>query len=88
MTIQQCIEGGANAYSLHPKALFLRTRERPIVRARQYTMWLLRNEGFSFPQIAKILGFKDHTTIIHGVRVTEKVLKIKGFKPLDSKNTR
>lgn len=40
-----------------------------LVRARQEAMWHLREHTkLSYPQIAYILGKRDHTTIIHGIK--------------------
>ena len=50
-------------------------REKTLVRARHEAMWRLRrNTRLSLPQIAKILGKRDHTTIMHGIRQHEKRL--------------
>ena len=44
-------------------------RSREIVVPRQIAMFIMREElGMSFPRIAKSLGGKDHTTIMHGVK--------------------
>ncbi|MSR68551.1 chromosomal replication initiator protein DnaA [Candidatus Saccharibacteria bacterium] len=43
-------------------------RSREIVLPRQVAMFIMREElSLSFPRIAKSLGGKDHTTIMHGV---------------------
>lgn len=43
-------------------------RSREIVVPRQVAMFIMREElDLSFPRIAKSLGGKDHTTIMHGV---------------------
>ncbi len=43
-------------------------RSREIVVPRQVAMFIMREElSMSFPRIAKSLGGKDHTTIMHGV---------------------
>jgi chromosomal replication initiator protein len=43
-------------------------RSRDVVVPRQIAMFIMREElGLSFPRIAKSLGGKDHTTIMHGV---------------------
>lgn len=43
-------------------------RTREIVVPRQVAMFIMREElSMSFPRIAKSLGGKDHTTIMHGV---------------------
>lgn len=58
-----------------------RSRRTSIVCARQYAMWLLRQRkdryGFSiysYPQIGRRLGGKDHTTVLHGFRAHQKRL--------------
>jgi chromosomal replication initiation ATPase DnaA len=51
------------------------TRLGDIVRARQEVMYLARQQTFSdgrhrysFTMIGKLLGGRDHTTVLHGVR--------------------
>ncbi len=47
-------------------------RNAPLVRARHEVWWRARNETqFSLPQIATAYN-RDHTTIIHGIRMHEK----------------
>jgi chromosomal replication initiator protein len=52
-------------------------RSREIVVPRQVAMFIMREElGMSFPRIAKSLGGKDHTTIMHGVsKINTQVAK-------------
>lgn len=45
-----------------------RRRLKPIAHARQYAMWLLREEGYSYPEIGRAFGHKDHTGALWGVR--------------------
>jgi chromosomal replication initiator protein len=50
-------------------------RYKELVYPRQLAMYLMRHElAFSFPKIAKEIGGKDHTTIMHGVKKIEKEL--------------
>lgn len=42
-------------------------------RVRQEAMWEIRQRtALSLPQIGRLFGLKDHTTILHGVRAHEK----------------
>lgn len=42
-------------------------RSRPIVFARQFVMyWSTRLTKLSLPQIGRLMGGRDHTTILHG----------------------
>lgn len=43
-------------------------RTKPIVLARHEAMWGLRKLGLSYPRIGALLGGRDHSTVIHGVR--------------------
>jgi len=44
-------------------------RHRRTVFARQFVMyWSYRLTLFSLPQIGRLLGDRDHTTVLHGVR--------------------
>lgn len=44
-------------------------RNRKLVNARHEAMWRMHKEtSASLPMIGKVLGGKDHTTILHGIR--------------------
>jgi len=63
----------AEFYNLSPKDLLSNSRKKEIVRPRQIAMYLLRKEiKYSFPQIGKKFGGKDHTTAIYAY---EKITK-------------
>lgn len=45
------------------------------VKARQIFFWLAKTyTGASFPQMARLVGGRDHTTAIHGVRQVQAVI--------------
>ena len=45
-----------------------KSRRRPLVRARQISMYVFRElTDYSYPQIAKEFGGRDHTTVMHAV---------------------
>ena len=49
-----------------------RRRFRPVVKARQAAMWLLRKHtSLSLPQIGKCFGGRDHTTVLHAIKKIE-----------------
>ncbi|MEK9155835.1 MAG: chromosomal replication initiator protein DnaA [Patescibacteria group bacterium] len=50
-------------------------RTKELVLPRQIAMFLLKSEGgLSFPDIGRIMGGKDHSTVIHGYRKIESEL--------------
>jgi chromosomal replication initiation ATPase DnaA len=72
--VSKCILRAAKLYNLEPDHLFEKTQTQWICEARQYAMYLLRNNaGLTFEQIGKIFG-KGHDTVIHSCK------KIKWYK--------
>jgi chromosomal replication initiation ATPase DnaA len=70
---QQIQELVAVAYGLHPEQMKSECRERYVAWPRQIAMYLTREiTGRSYPCIAKSFNKKDHTTIIHAVRLVER----------------
>jgi hypothetical protein len=50
-------------------------RQRPLVRQRQIAMWLCKTLTWcSYPQVGRAMGDRDHTTILHGVKVIDALL--------------
>lgn len=51
-------------------------RRAPMVRVRHVVMYLsYRLTSMSFPEIGRLLGDRDHTTILHGVRKIERLIQ-------------
>jgi len=56
----------ANYYNLKKESIYEKTRRREVVKARQITMYLLREDfNISYPLIGSKMGGKDHSTVIH-----------------------
>lgn len=59
-------------------------RDAGLVRARQVTMYLLKNElGLTYVEIGNVLGGRDHTTIMHGVEKIEQLVDNKAGLHVD-----
>jgi chromosomal replication initiator protein len=57
----------ASYYGLPAESIKGKRRDRPLSVARQMTMYLLREElQFSWTQIGRELGGRDHSTVLHG----------------------
>ncbi len=69
-TSPQAILKAVTAYfSLAPGALAAKTRARPIAEARHIAMYLLREDAhLALKEVGHLLGSRDHSTVIHGLR--------------------
>lgn len=63
----------AQAFGIDEAGLMGRSRQRRYSIARQATCYVLRQRfaHLSYPAIARLIGGRDHSTIIHAVRQTE-----------------
>lgn len=76
LTTKQIIRVVADHFAIDLIDLMGQKRVREIVYPRQIVMYLLRYLlKHSHPQIGDELGGKDHTTIMHGVKKIERLLK-------------
>ncbi|HUF98876.1 MAG TPA: chromosomal replication initiator protein DnaA [Ilumatobacter sp.] len=52
-----------------------KSRQRPLVTARQIAMYVFRDQtDLSYPSIARLFGGRDHTTVIHAVEKIQRQL--------------
>ncbi|RLC74937.1 MAG: chromosomal replication initiator protein DnaA, partial [Chloroflexi bacterium] len=73
---EEIIRAVAEFYNLSPDELKSNHRSKTIALARQMAMYLLREEGnLSFPQIGKLLGGRNHTTVLHGCEKIARLLE-------------
>jgi chromosomal replication initiator protein len=57
------------------EALKGKSRQRPLVTARQIAMYVFRDQtDLSYPSIARLFGGRDHTTVIHAVEKIQRQL--------------
>ena len=56
-----------------PSHILRRDRSRKVAHTRWGVMWVLRRYGLSLVRIASVLNLKDHTSVIHGLRMAEKL---------------
>ena len=70
------IETVAEYYRQPVELLRGKSRQRPLVLARQVAMYVMRDlTDLSYPAIAREFGGRDHTTVIHAVSKVEKLMK-------------
>ncbi len=68
ITPETILQRTADYYNYTVEELIGRSRTRPLTTARHVGMYLFRElTDLSFPNIAKMFGGRDHTTVIHAV---------------------
>ena len=67
------IEAVSLYYRVGKRALLGDSRARPVARPRQVLMYLLRTHlGISLEEVGRLVGDRDHTTVMHAVgKITE-----------------
>jgi chromosomal replication initiator protein len=78
------LDGVSKYYQMDVAALKGRKRDRKTARARQVAMFLLREEtNMGTTAIGRLLGGKDHSTVLHGCRTIENQQKVDDKLRLD-----
>ena len=72
----------AEHFGITPDDIMSRKRNSELVQARQIVMYLCRDlTATSLAGIGKLLGKKDHTTVIHGVnKITDEIVNNEELK--------
>lgn len=69
ITIKQVIRTVAEAHGVTPNDIISSRRLSSIALPRQIAMYLAKEmTGFSLPALGRQFGYRDHTTVLHGVR--------------------
>jgi len=67
--IRRILTSVAEKHGIASARLLGRDATRPVVLARQELYWRLRQEtDYSYPEIGRLVGGRDHSSILHGVR--------------------
>jgi chromosomal replication initiator protein len=68
ITPQLILEETAELFGFTIEEIISKHRQRPLVTARQIAMYVMRElTDLSYPNIARVFGGRDHTTVIHAV---------------------
>ena len=66
----------AKECSLEDEAMRSHGRKAPLTQRRQLAMWLARKHtDASLSVIGHVFGHRDHTTVMHGIRITEERIR-------------
>ena len=72
-TDMQLLQEIADILGFEVDALRGKSRQRPLVTARQIAMYVFRDlTDLSYPSIARLFGGRDHTTVIHAVEKIQR----------------
>ena len=84
VSVDLILDAVAKYFSLKVLDLKSKERSRRVAQPRQIAMYLIRKyTSKSFPDIGNILGGKDHSTAVHGVKMISQEIE----KNLDLKRT-
>lgn len=76
-TMAEIALASARAYGIDVADLRGRDRRRALAILRQDAMAAMKRAGFSTTQIGRYFDGRDHTTVLHAVRMAEKRLAIR-----------
>jgi hypothetical protein len=71
---ERVVAAVADAFLVSASDVLGKNRHLTAVSARRAAAYLLRVQGFSFPEIGLLLGQRDHTTAMHHVQRAEEIL--------------
>jgi chromosomal replication initiator protein len=72
-TDDELLDEIAQILGFEVEALKGKSRQRPLVTARQIAMYVFREQtDLSYPAIARLFGGRDHTTVIHAVEKIQR----------------
>ena len=76
ITVDEIQKTTADYYGLKQADLLSERRTRAVARPRQVAMYLCKQHTTrSYPDIGRRFGGRDHTTVLHGVRRIEELMK-------------
>ena len=71
------LQAAARHFDIPQADLLGKRRDARTAGARQVAMYLMRNDGQeTLPEIGRVLGGRDHTTVLHGCNKIERRLKL------------
>lgn len=77
LTVDDIVETVCNHYNVNTSAINSRSRRRELVIARQVSMYLAQKyTKIPAARIGKLVGGRDHSTVIHSCKAVEKQLSV------------
>ncbi len=77
VSVKDVVRAVSSFYNLEEDTIYNKTRRQEVVKPRQLTMYILREDyNISLPSIGQKLGGRDHTTVIHSCEKIKNEIKI------------
>lgn len=73
-TVADCVRAAAEVMGVPVRDIMSDRRDRATARPRQIAMWVARRATIATTAvIGRVIGGRDHTTVIYGVRTIENL---------------
>jgi chromosomal replication initiator protein len=80
LTVKRIQDTVADFYDLDPEVMTSANKKRDWAHARQVAMYFARKIlARSYPEIGRMFGGKDHTTVLYGIRSMTKRMETDEF---------
>jgi len=77
LTIEMILDAVCKYFNLDKALIHTASRKQEIVQARQITMYLAKlHTAYSYAHIGKIVGGKDHATVVHACKTVKDQIEI------------
>ncbi len=82
VSIDQILNITSKYFNIEAKLIHSKSRKKEVVQARHTAMYLAKMlTDFSTPKIGKLIGDRNHSTVIHACKTVEKLLDVdKAYK--------
>jgi len=77
LSVEKILDTVCNHFNLNKALIYTPSRKQEIVQARQITMFLAKKlTEYSYAHIGKIVGGKDHATVVHACKTIKDQVEI------------
>ena len=77
LTVEKILDTVCKHFNLDKSLIYTSSRKQEIVQARQVAMFLAKKlTEYSYAQIGKIIGGKDHATVVHACKTVKDQMEI------------
>lgn len=85
--VHQLFDIAFTEFGLTQETIKSKSRTNDIVKVRQYMMYLIYKQGFTYLNIGKIFGNRDHSTVVYACQQVADLLYIKDAEMMNVKTS-